>query len=169
MNEQLGGSWQGLWEWLSSKRTDSRASPKMPSKQNHHLPRAGLRFSGSCTPPSSKSPLTLARRRKTWLSLWRHEIGHGCPKAPICEGTVICLLPYLLHPSRMSPHSDSIVKSLSHVRLCDPVDCSLPGFSVHGILQARILEWVTISFSRGSSGPWDLTWVSRIGGRHFNL
>ena len=33
--------------------------------------------------------------------------------------------------------------------LCDPVDCSLPGFSVHGILQARILEWVAISFSRG--------------------
>ena len=35
--------------------------------------------------------------------------------------------------------------------LCYPVDCSLPGFSVQGILQARILEWVTISFSRGSS------------------
>ena len=34
--------------------------------------------------------------------------------------------------------------------LCYPVDCSLPGFSVQGILQARILEWVTISFSRGS-------------------
>ena len=32
--------------------------------------------------------------------------------------------------------------------LCDPVDCSLPGFSVHGILQARTLEWVAISFSR---------------------
>ena len=43
--------------------------------------------------------------------------------------------------------------------------CSLPGFSVHGILQARILEWVTISFSRGSSRPR----VSRIGGRRFNL
>ena len=35
--------------------------------------------------------------------------------------------------------------------LCDPVDCSPPGSSVHGILQARILEWVAISFSRGSS------------------
>ena len=35
--------------------------------------------------------------------------------------------------------------------LCNPVDCSLPGFSVRGILQARILEWVAISFSRGSS------------------
>ena len=39
--------------------------------------------------------------------------------------------------------------------LCDPVDCSPPGFSVHGILQARILEWVAISFSRGSSWTMD--------------
>ena len=52
--------------------------------------------------------------------------------------------------------------------LCHPVDCSPPGFSVHGILQARILEWVTISFSRGSR-PWDQTRISHIGGRHFNL
>ena len=37
--------------------------------------------------------------------------------------------------------------------LCDPMDCSLPGSSVHGIFQARVLEWVAISFSRGSSGP----------------
>ena len=35
--------------------------------------------------------------------------------------------------------------------LCNPMDCSLPGSSVHGILQARILEWVAISFSTGSS------------------
>ena len=41
--------------------------------------------------------------------------------------------------------------------LCDPVDGSLPGFSIHGILQAKILEWVTISFSRGSSRPRDRT------------
>ena len=44
--------------------------------------------------------------------------------------------------------------------LCDPVDCSLPGSSVHGIFQARILEWVAISFSRGSSRPRDRTLVS---------
>ena len=53
--------------------------------------------------------------------------------------------------------------------LCDPMDCSLPGFSVHRILQARILEWVTTSFSRGSSQPRNRTWVSHIGGRRFNL
>ena len=62
-------------------------------------------------------------------------------------------------------------KSLSHVRLfATPwTVCSLPGFSVHGILQARILEWVIISFSRGSSRLRDRTRVSRIGGRRFNL
>ena len=42
-------------------------------------------------------------------------------------------------------------QSLSRVRLCDPVDCSSPGSSSHGVFQARKLEWVAISFSRGSS------------------
>ena len=47
--------------------------------------------------------------------------------------------------------------------LCDPMDCSLPGSSVHGISQERILEWVAISFSRWSCWPRDWTWVSCIG------
>ena len=51
--------------------------------------------------------------------------------------------------------------------LCDHVDCSSPGPSVHGILQARILEWLAIPFSRGSSQPRDRTWVSCIAGRFF--
>ena len=46
--------------------------------------------------------------------------------------------------------------------LWNPMDCSLPGSSVHGISQARILEWVAISSSRGSSQPRDRTWVSCI-------
>ena len=45
----------------------------------------------------------------------------------------------------------------SYPTLCHPMDYSLPGFSVHGISQARILEWVVISFSRGSSQPRDQT------------
>ena len=47
---------------------------------------------------------------------------------------------------------------------CDPMDCSPPGSSVHGIFQARILEWVAISFSRGSSRPRNWTRVSCITG-----
>ena len=46
--------------------------------------------------------------------------------------------------------------------VCDPGDSSLPGSFIHGIFQARILQWVTISFCRGSSWPWDWTFVSCI-------
>ena len=58
-----------------------------------------------------------------------------------------------------------VVQSLSHVQLfCNPMDCSLPGSFVHGISQARTLEWVAISFSRGSSQPRDQIHVSIAGG-----
>ena len=62
------------------------------------------------------------------------------------------------------------VKSLSSVRLfATPMDCSLPGSSVHVIFQARVLEWVAISLSRGSSWPRDWTQVFRLAGRHFTV
>ena len=53
--------------------------------------------------------------------------------------------------------------------LCDPVDCSLPGSSIHGIFQAIVLEWVAISLSRASSRPRDQTRVSCIADRCFTL
>ena len=53
--------------------------------------------------------------------------------------------------------------------LCDPMDCSPPGSSVHGSLQERILEWVTMPFSRGSSQSRDRTQVSCITGRFFTI
>ena len=51
--------------------------------------------------------------------------------------------------------------------LCDPIDSSLPGSSIHGIFQARGLEWVAISFTWASSQPKDQTQVSLIAGRLF--
>ena len=57
----------------------------------------------------------------------------------------------------------------SCLSLCDPTDCSLLGSSVCGIFQARVLEWVPISFFRGSSQPRAWTWVSPIAGRHFTV
>ena len=53
--------------------------------------------------------------------------------------------------------------------LCDPMDWSLSGSSLHGIFQARVLEWVAISFSRRSSQPRDRTQVSRIVGKRFTV
>ena len=59
----------------------------------------------------------------------------------------------------------SVTKSC--LTLSDPMDCSPPGSSIHGIFQARTLEWVAISFSRGSSQSRDRTPVSLFVGRHF--
>ena len=70
----------------------------------------------------------------------------------------------LLHGSWKWKWSRSVVSDSA-----TPMDCSLPVSSLHGILQARVLEWVAISFSRGSSQSRDRTRVSCIPGRHFNL
>ena len=53
--------------------------------------------------------------------------------------------------------------------LCDPMDYSQPGSSIHGIVQARVLEWFAISFSRGSSRPGGQTQGFCITGRHFTV
>ena len=50
---------------------------------------------------------------------------------------------------------DDVLVAQSCLTLCNPMDCSPPGSSAHGILQARILEWVDIPFSRGPSQPRD--------------
>ena len=69
--------------------------------------------------------------------------------------------------------SGSEVKWSEVAQLCltlyDPMDSSLPGSAIHGIFQARILEWAAISFSRGSSQPRYRTCVSCIADRHFTV
>ena len=60
-------------------------------------------------------------------------------------------------------------ESLSRVRLYATPWCSPPGSSVHGVFQARILEWVAILFSRGSSQPRNRTQVAYTAGRFFTL
>ena len=66
----------------------------------------------------------------------------------------------------MHMHAKSLQSCLAW---CDPLECSLPGSSVHGILQARILEWIAMLFSRGSSWPRDWTQISCTAGRFFTV
>ena len=66
----------------------------------------------------------------------------------------------------MHLHAKSLQSCLAW---CDPLECSLPGSSVHGILQARILEWIAMLFSRGSSWPRDWTQISCTAGRFFTV
>ena len=68
-----------------------------------------------------------------------------------------------------------VLATQSYLTICNPMQTpyicnySPPGSSVHGILQARILEWVAMPFSRGASQPRDQIWVSCIAGRFFTI
>ena len=71
----------------------------------------------------------------------------------------LCIVAYWAHPSK---EVHACTKSLQLcLTLCNPMDCSRPGSSVHGIVQARILEWVAMAFTRGSSWPRDWTCISK--------
>jgi len=75
-----------------------------------------------------------------------------CARAGMCVCVCVCLLVAQSCPT-----------------LCDPMGCSPPGSSVHGILQVRILEWAAIPFCRASSQSRDQTQVSCIAGRFFTI
>ena len=89
--------------------------------------------------------------------LWLHSLAHWA--SPTRQSWVAYLGPAFVWVC--------VFVAQSCATVCDPMDCSLPSSSVHGILQARILEWVASPFSRGSSWPRDRTHVSCIAGRFF--
>ena len=142
----------------------------MPSAPTWRLPTEACvhaKSSRSCTtlcntmdrsPPGSSVPGILQARIPGWVAVpSSREI------LPTQEWNprLLCLL----HSGGFFKHSCQLRSPLGVVKeseseatqscptLCDPMDCRLPGSSVHGIFQARILEWVAISFSRGSSRP----------------
>ena len=87
---------------------------------------------------------------------------------------VSCVSLHWQADSLLLSHLGSPIRALSEVAqlcptLCDPMDCTLPGSSVHGIFQAIVLEWIAISFPKGSSQPRDQTCVSRIINRRFTV
>ena len=107
-------------------------------------------------------------KSSTWLSNWTDACTYVC--AHIYVFMYTCYYLYTYTPIYIGIYMKvKVLVAQSCPTLCDPMDCSLPGFAVHGILQARILEWVAILFSRWSSRPRDRTWVSCIAGRFFTV
>ena len=81
------------------------------------------------------------------------------PERLLRENTLDSKTPDILNLKRISVCAKSLQLCTA---LCDPMDCSPSGSSVHGILQARILEWVATPFSKGSSWPRDRTHTSYV-------
>ena len=106
-----------------------------------------------------------ATKSGTWLSDWAHTWWFTLWICFRC--TLVCYQLYMC--ICICVHLHTRTKSLqSWMTFCDPVDCSPPGPSVHGVLQARILEWIAISSSRGPSQLKDRTHVSCVGKHLFN-
>ena len=113
-------------------------------------------------------------KRTHCLMIWdgaemvRSALGSSChcPRTPRWDR--------LVAGKQLRAPSDSalcvkVLVSQSCLTICNPMDCSLPGSSVPGILKARILEWIAIPCPRGSSRPRVQTWVSCIIGRFFTI
>ena len=81
----------------------------------------------------------------------------------------LMITPYFITKYSKYPAAAAAKSLQLYPTLCDPIGGSPPGSSVHGILQARTLEWVAIIFSWGSSQPRDQTRVSRVAGRLFTI
>ena len=103
------------------------------------------------------------------VSLCQPSARQSVKISPVQEPAVNHILGGILHYSHCFLKVKWSEVAQSCPTLCDPIDCSLSGSSVHGIFQARVLEWIAISFPRGSSRPRNRIWVSRIAGRRFTV
>ena len=103
------------------------------------------------------------------MSSWRNLVFFSVFRSMLLNGLYrrSSLLKMIALQNLPGLESGWVIIAQSCPTLFDPIDCSLPGSPIHVILQARILEWVAISFSRGSSQPRDWTLVSCIAGRFF--
>ena len=157
--------WHFLWMSLWKKKKKSLTLC---------FPKGGCIFSPLCSLPIFEKP-TFPYQIKCPVPNTGHNITHSFPTG--WNSSLSKLLPAALQslnqgttlPSRKHTGFFFFFFAQSCPTLCDPMGYSLPGSSIHGIFQARVLEWGAISFSRGSSWPRDRSRVSRIAGRRFTV
>ena len=126
---------------------------------------------------TSIRPVTIHQHKKFLQYYWLYSLCMNCITETYFTAKGWCLLisiylsRYFLNGQKWMTKLVNRKLLVAHLcpTLCNPMDCSLPGSSVRGILQARILEWVAIFFFKESSQPIDWTWVSCIVGGFFTI
>ena len=128
----------------------------------------GLFDSKDCSPSGSSIHAISQARILEWVAIYFSR-GSSLPRDQTsisCVSCISCIDRQVLTSRPLRQESEE-VKSLSPVDSYNPIDCGRPGSSVPGILQASILEWVTIPFSGGSSQPRNCSQVSCTAGSFF--
>ena len=144
-----------------------------PPRQQQNTPKTRVALAWHCPQLVPKSICPLARpapasdtlQPNESFIIWSSFVLNYTGVNRLCPVTCVSSnrKPPLIWQKASLKHSLSLLlvfSPQSSLILCNPMDCSLPGSSVYGILQARILEWVAISSSRGSSGPGCRTRIS---------
>ena len=149
--------------WLHLSAPSQDLSPSLPSLS------AWLSFSlFTRNVPSQISFLSASPLAFIWYENWKNVFCWGSWLSPEILGREE--IPWFLLVRRCFSLSEKwVLVTQSCPTLYDPMDCSPPGSSVHGILQARILEWVAIPFSRRSSPPMNQNHISWIAGGFFTI
>ena len=149
---------------LGTQHPNNRSSRKREQKEGiidenkkqpkEHSRREGLGILNSKGSPVTHNTMKINAQQNTSVKFWNSRTeNHSTLSKPPCT-----LPPYttvIRTALNLSAINVCVLATQSCLTLCDPMDCSLPGSSVHGIFQARILEWVAISFS---GLPW---WLRR--------
>ena len=168
----LGGSFGQV---LREKRGKTYRRGNQAIQLTHHFPQsntgaAGLPPDCSLSSVRWKSPITV---KFYWSSFPHLIISQACllSSSPCYHIEKSSVSSFHWMPETLQINSLLCCAKLLQLclTLCDPMDCTLPGSSVHGILQKRILEWIATLSSKGSSQPRDQTLVSCIAGRFFTI
>ena len=169
LKRQVRQEWyQSLWNrkgWVKQSWRDGKGSIHLkcgpfPWPESESLPEASPHSLGA----SGEKELMVLGHKETVVQ--RKCFQPGCEKPGgnrCCHVGIPACIP--AHPNPSAVPFEASVRAQSCLTFCDPMNCSPPGSSVQGILQARILEWVAISYSRGSSRSRDGTLISCLTGR----
>ena len=116
-----------------------------------------------CSLPGSSAHEVPQARIPEWVAI-SYSRGSSQPRHHLC---LLHFLRWQVDSLPLAPPGKHLLLCFAKLlqlclTLCDTINCILPGSSVHGILQARILEWVAIPFSRGSSRPSEGTCISKV-------
>ena len=150
----------------------SSVSPSAAAKSLQSCPTLCDPIDGS--PPGSPVPGIFQARILEWVAIsfsnaWKWKVKVKSLSRARLLATPWTGAYHLLRPGDFPGKSTGVLVPQSCPILWDTMDYSLPGSSLHGIFQARILEWVAIPFSRGFFWPRNWTWLSLIAGRFFTL
>ena len=161
--------WMLILEWkegLKSTLTSGSKNTKSELRRGRKLDQKSMNETQGARSNRKSKTCTLPTAKHHWGHWGKRTVNGGVRRG---HGWKLSIITLALFSTLAYSGAVGVWVPQSRPTLCHPLDWSPPDSSVHGILQARILEWAAVPFSRGSSRPWDQTQASCVTGRFFTI